>query len=310
MIALFGSGFGIYGYLPALIGGCGQTVILPERYRTKFMARPELASFAADVEWAADDRLALARASGAAYAVRPVDQQRLIPDCLALPAIERILVEKPLAPTPEAAIQLLETLVRSRRAFRIGYTFAQTNWGKRLAAMLPKGGVKRLSIEWCFLADHFARDIRTWKRFHHEGGGAIRFYGIQLIALLAELGYREAMTSETWGAHLDQPATWQARLTGRQLPECTVILKTRARAMFRVEVETEMGQAVSVAAQGGPFDDAARRADGLDARVDVLTNICRDLLAGDGSSCDWYEAALELWRKIEAINEFRLAALP
>ena len=48
MFAIRGSGFGLYGYLPALVG-CGRRVVLPERYRARFAERPELAPFANEV---------------------------------------------------------------------------------------------------------------------------------------------------------------------------------------------------------------------------------------------------------------------
>lgn len=45
-IAILGSGFGLYGYLPALVAHCVQRVVLPERYRQRLEERSELAQYA------------------------------------------------------------------------------------------------------------------------------------------------------------------------------------------------------------------------------------------------------------------------
>ena len=55
MFAILGSGFGLYGYLPALVEGCEQPVVLPERYRARFDERSELARFAINVQWEDDE---------------------------------------------------------------------------------------------------------------------------------------------------------------------------------------------------------------------------------------------------------------
>jgi len=44
-------------------------------------------------------------------------------------------------------------------------------------------------------ADHFKNNKDNWKRDHKQGGGPLRFYGIHLIAVLAELGYTSSRQS-------------------------------------------------------------------------------------------------------------------
>ena len=54
--AILGGGFGLYGYLPALIE-CGADVVLPLRHKERVLERPELAPLASKVEWRGDDTL-------------------------------------------------------------------------------------------------------------------------------------------------------------------------------------------------------------------------------------------------------------
>ena len=110
---------------------------------------------------------------------------------------------------------------------------------------------------------HFApiitrRGTSTWKRRVSLGGGALRFYGIHLIALLAELGY------ETWRnlSHVadveDEVSRWTAVMTGSALPEYTIYVDTNCgQELFAVRshgacrlgqgLEIELGDPLSAA---------------------------------------------------------------
>ena len=51
MIGIFGAGFGLYGYLPALIEVGGGPILLLDRYRIPFSERTELRRFVSAVQW-------------------------------------------------------------------------------------------------------------------------------------------------------------------------------------------------------------------------------------------------------------------
>jgi predicted dehydrogenase len=300
LIAILGSGFGLYGYLPAFAAARDEGIILPERYRARFAARPELARFAGRVRWSADEAHALDRASTVALAKRPGDQTALVPQCLAHKGAERLLLEKPLAPTPSAAVELFEALMSSGRLFRIGYTFRGTAWATSLAAQLATRSTGPLSIRWRFMAHHFAHDLRNWKRFHDQGGGAIRFYGIQLIALLAELGYRNVVASRSSGVSANEIDRWNATFAGGGLPDCGITVDSRSDV---TELHVAQCAGDVLAAQRDPFS-AAASADGLDPRVRLLQELCASLWS-DGADCyAWYGAANTLWRNVEAQTVF------
>ncbi len=137
MFAILGSGFGIYGYLPALVG-CAQRIVLPVRYRARFCDRPELVRFTPDVDWAENENTALSCADGVVLALRPINQSEWVPRCLAHSNINRLLLEKPLAHTPEVAAVLFDDLLRSKKTFRIGYTFRFTVWGGAVIKRLER----------------------------------------------------------------------------------------------------------------------------------------------------------------------------
>jgi predicted dehydrogenase len=302
LIAILGSGFGLYGYLPAFAQARAEDIILPERYRARFATRTELARFAGRVGWSADEADALQRATTVALAKRPADQAALVPQCLVRKNIERLLLEKPLAPTPDAAETLVDQLASSGRTFRIGYTFRGTAWATALAGHLETGSSGTLSIRWRFMAHHFAHDLQNWKRLHDQGGGAIRFYGIQLIALLAELGYRDVTVSQSSGISANEVDRWTATFSGDALPDCEVVVDSRSDVTeLHVARRAADGTSHVLVAQRDPFSGAAT--EGLDPRVGLLRELCASLWSDD-TALPWYGAANALWRKVEAQTVF------
>ncbi len=297
MFAIRGAGFGLYGYLPALVG-CGQRVVLPERYRARFDERPELAPYAGDVLWEKDEHAALERADGAALALRPRDQAAWVARCLALPRLERLILEKPLAPSPEESARLFESLLRSGKSFRVGYVFRETSWGRRF---LEAGGAT--AVTWTFMAHHFRADLRNWKRSHAAGGGPVRFYGIQLVALLAEAGYREVLSSSGTGGGLENLETWEARFSGPGLPECRVEVLTRSLT-DALRVEGPGGAVLTDLREPFETGETAGGPGVLDRRVPILGALCRSLWEPGDPDYAWYGATLDLWRDVE--DKFRL----
>lgn len=295
--------------MPALVSGCGQRVVLPERYRARVLARPELLRFLNEVQWEKDDISALDSAQGVVCAVRPVDQSQLISRILTSSTIVRCILEKPLAPTPESAALLLDTMIRSGKEFRVAYTFRYTEWGKRLLQYMTKRKDNvELSIHWTFLSHHFRYDLHNWKRFEAEGGGAIRFYGIHLISLLAEIGYREVVSSRAFYSAPGVVERWKCVFAGPGLPKCDVLIDCRcATELFCVEVSTaeEMLDSFVLAKLTDPFqsENARQPGDGLDSRICVLIQLCHSLEKDATNDYKLYAQTLILWQRVEQATQ-------
>jgi predicted dehydrogenase len=308
--AILGSGFGLYGYLPAIIEAGSEHIILPERYRAKFSTRPELSRFADAIEWVVDEDAALKRADCVITALRPDLQMRWVSYCLQLPNVERLLLEKPLTPTPDTALSLFDNLIDARKIFRIGYIFRLTSWGDKMLRSLsrsPNGnGRDELHITWGFLAHHYRHPSATWKRHQSSGGGALRFYGIQLITLLAELGYKNVSSSKIFGPDADEIVRWSASFSGTGLPDCRVAIDTRATSNeFRIERSGPDAMNVLVN-QPDPFEatqDAPLPGE-LDRRVPLLTRLYRSLWDEQTDTYAWYRGTLDLWSAVENVTLF------
>ena len=313
MIAILGSGFGLYGYLPALTGGCGQNVVLPEKYRSRLSERPELSPFTDRVQWAEDEAAALRSADGVVIALRPSDQAEWASECLTLSNLKYLLLEKPLASSPEAAATLDYELDRSRKVIRVGYTFAYTAWGRQLLDACPRTREKaRLSIEWSFPAHYHTFDLRNWKRFTASGGGAIRFYGIQLIALLAKIGYCDVIFSRSFGPSAEELFRWTALFEGPTLPQCEIMVDTTAPVgKFCVDLQPRNGPRLDgfLLEQSDPFASRAEagQSEELDRRVPILVELCRTAWQPSMDESSWYKATIDLWRVTEEKTRFEMS---
>jgi hypothetical protein len=311
MFAILGSGFGLYGYMPAIIDGLSERVVLPERYRPRFSSRPELAKFGGEIAWVPSEADALKLASGVVLALRPVDQMHWIPKCLAEPGIEHLLLEKPLATSPLLANQICERLIESGKNFRIGYLFRYTGWGRKLASALSAGErTGQVRILWRFMAHHNRLNLATWKRVPDEGGGVIRFYGIHLIALLAELGYREVKMSQAFGNEANEPEKWVSVFSGAFLPDLNIEIDTNSSAeLFQLDVEKATGVAANKCntySLSSPFEltTDSTKDTSLDSRVPDLIQLARSLRDGSSAPRDWYTETIKLWKKAEDRLEF------
>lgn len=311
MFGIIGSGFGLYGYLPALLKAFDEEILLPVRYAATFASRPELQAYSHRVRFASDEDEVLDRVSGAVIAQRAVDQPEWIARCLRRAQIQRLVLEKPLAATPDSAAAVLRLLYSSNRSFRVGYLFRFTGWGRRfLKALASLDGQRRVSIEWRFRAHHFLHDMESWKRMNSRGGGVVRFFGIQVIALLAEAGFDRVVWSRVAGHSAEEIDRWTATLAGRTLPECDIILDTRsAERLFRVSQPSDsLGTGVAFADLNDPFESILQEGGapegGLDRRVGLLAELCGSLCSSGAVHYQMYDATIELWREIELKTRF------
>lgn len=298
--AIFGSGFGLYGYLPALVTGCNQTVYLPERYRIPLQKREDVRRFDGIVRWSLDEKAALAEVEAVVISQRPVDQIDWIRACVSKPNIGALILEKPLAPSPKAASDALGLLEMSGKRYRIDYNFRFTPWALALKQQLQGAGpTEYLSINWQFRAHHYAHDLRNWKRFVSSGGGALRFFGIHLIGLLAEYGFDNLISSRASASEADECETWSAVFNGPNLPECRVEVQSNtARPCFSVDWTRDDLSVERLVDLDDPFEANVGES-GFDRRVGIMTEVCRDLIDNAALSYPWYRQSVRLWDMAE-----------
>jgi predicted dehydrogenase len=291
-VGILGSGFGLYGYLPAL-QALPCRVLLPQRYRTVVESRAELSGFAAGIDWVSDERAAIDGAQALVNARRPADQSRMIAEILRHNGLKRLLLEKPLAPTPALAAQLQNRIEASGKILRMGYMFGFTGWGRDLMTRAADT-TGDIQIKWTFRAHHYAANLSNWKRSRTEGGGALRFYGIQLISLLADLGFDGVVASSTVSALSDEAEVWCATLSNGRSARCEIEVDSNsAQTEFSIHAPA-LSLAISLPDPFGEPSDAAQ-----DRRVPILSSLCRELLTSEQTPHSSYRKTIALWQAIE-----------
>jgi hypothetical protein len=298
MFAIVGSGFGLYGYLPAVRHAFGARVLLPEAYRARFEARPELASCAPHIRWTRDLEEALGKARTVIVATNPARQVEIADRCAALANVESVVLEKPLAPDPAAATALLERLHAAGKRCRAGYTLLHTRFAQGLA--WPRAGaVAEVPITWTFTAHHFAQGIDNWKREHAAGGGPLRFFGIHLVALLASRGYGAVRESWLEGGTAAAPERWKAVFSGPGRPDCRIELDTRnPAARFAIALPASPVELADPYGSEEPDGDD-------DRRVGALARFLSTLGEPDPAHAAFADAVNTLWAVAEAATRWR-----
>ncbi len=304
MFTIVGSGFGLYGYLPALVESFGEPVVLPEKYRSKVKARPELEPYLSAIEWVSDPETALARASGVVVATPPRRQAEVVSQLHRYPELKTLVLEKPVAVTPSMAIDLLCQLRRSGKRFRIGYTFLHAGWASRLEwPDTARSG--EVVITWAFMAHHFSHALANWKREHSEGGGVLRFFGVHLLALLAHHGYRDVDRSVLDGECVAQPERWQAVFSGPQVPDCRVSVDSRSdTTQFKVALAGS-DRSLLLVNLSDPYQlEESAVTHGHDPRVEVLKRLLDTIQSDDLPYYELYDEVNLLWQRVEAASTF------
>jgi len=301
---IIGSGFGLYGYLPALISNGFQKIYLQERYKEKFLSRNDLSIFQKYIEWTPSEEDAARSAELIIFAINPESQAKKIFNFLGYENIKCYVLEKPIGITPSVSSDIINEMERSNKYFIVGYLFLYTKWANKLIKELKDTQYSKVVIKWFFLAHHYKFNLSNWKKYNSQGGSAIRFYGIQIIALLAKIGYTDIISSKVAVVSDDEFESWDLIIKGKNLPICEVYLKTKSlKELFFIELHKKHNTQV-IANQRQPFEKnllSFPEADNRAPELISLINDIKDLRKSTNSLL--YLNIIDLWRKIEFVTE-------
>lgn len=187
---IFGGGFGLYGYLPALIR-INKKVFLDHKYKKKIISRNDISHLNNKIKYFVKFPKNISK--NIIFAKRPLDQYRFI---LKNKISSNLYLEKPIAPNPSKAFKLLKYLKKEGIIFKVAYLFFYCNWSKILNKK------QDISIKWSFKSKTFTP--KNWKSNEKKGGGIINFYGIHFIALISKLGnfvcVKSNLSKNIWNA--------------------------------------------------------------------------------------------------------------
>ena len=185
---IVGSGFGIYGWMAALNHLKNVKISTLFEYKEKIYSRNDLvslANFEQCITWHENLQSILNEVDAIIIARRPIDQFDLVEHLIDNSWKGSLILEKPIAPNPFQASELLNKLINHKVNIAVGFTISETNWAKKTCDIILKEKPKQVSIEWSFYAHHYFKKELSWKQDPSLGGGALNFYCIHLIAWLA-----------------------------------------------------------------------------------------------------------------------------
>jgi hypothetical protein len=303
MLGILGSGFGLYGYLPAAVALGFSPILVPFRYQDKFLSRDDLKKFNENISWVDTDQDLIEMATTLVISKRPIDQYQELPNYLSQQQLKKIIFEKPLAIDPVSAIKMLAMVKASGKQCTAGFTFRFTTWASllqsRLSSTLPiNKGVWLL--QWHFMAHHFSAELWNWKRDNAQGGGVIRFYGIHVIALLSEFGYTEVVSSKILNEpNVEGCSAWRAIFRGPELPEFRVEVDSRSDSTYFVL--KNLNEDAILYDGKDPFKLALNQTHeaGLDQRCSYLQGVLSEDIAPDQPWPKRLLDATNLWALVE-----------
>lgn len=295
---IVGGGFGLYGYLPALINSKIRRILLYEKYKKIIETRLELKQYLDRIEWRCSINEAINEATTAIIAIPPRDQKELITNTLLSSNIKSLIIEKPISTDPVSSKQILNDILAKKKILRVGYIFLYTDWYKSLKESLDYS-VDKIRINWSFKAEHFKRNKETWKKYHSIGGGPLRFYGIHLLAVLSSLGYNKCERSDFNLIGGDQPVEWIAKFTGVNLPRCElVVLINTDNERFHIEMIKSKDEVSNLVLQNSPFKNSTL-IEKQDLRVPILERLIESLRDNDDNYIKLYQSTNALWDLVE-----------
>jgi len=175
-VAVVGSGFGLYGQLPAFqrIPDC-EVVGIAGRNSDRLLNYCRQTNVPAFADWRS--MLDQARPEAIAIAVVPSRQYEIASE-----ALDRglsVFAEKPLALDLAQATALLEKARAKKVAHMVDFLFPEIPEWRRARQILEEGAVGRLHsvhVRWLFRSYDHKNNIQGWKTCPKEGGGALSFY--------------------------------------------------------------------------------------------------------------------------------------
>ncbi|MDP3973598.1 MAG: Gfo/Idh/MocA family oxidoreductase [Candidatus Daviesbacteria bacterium] len=176
-VGIIGSGFGLYGLLPAFnsIKKCQVIAICANDKGRLKKYQSEVGNKKIYKDWQL--MLNNEKLDALAIAVTPNAQYRI-----AKKAIKKglhIFAEKPLAATLLQARQLYKLAEKKKIIHAIDFIFPEIEEWKEVKKIINNGQLgtlKKIELTWLFLSYDIKNKITSWKSNAREGGGALSFY--------------------------------------------------------------------------------------------------------------------------------------
>ena len=180
---ILGSGFGLYGYLPAIYK-ISKNIFLNTKYEKKIKNRAELKKFLKKITWYNEKKLTLKKIDYLIIAQNPQKQDLNLRKYVKIYRPKHVFLEKPISINPSSSIKLIEFLQKEKIKFSVGFLFKYIAWHNYIRRRLTRN--QNYKIIWNI---KYNSENSLWKYTHSLGGGLIRFYSIHFIRIFYDLKF-------------------------------------------------------------------------------------------------------------------------
>lgn len=176
-VGIIGSGFGLYGLLPAftslencqVISICGKKTDRLLSYCQKIGLKKIYSDWRLMLNREKLDALAIAVTPRAQYFIAQAAIKRGL----------HIFAEKPLAVDPLLAKTLYDSATKAKIVHAVDFIYPEIDEWRRVKQLIDSkryGSLKYLAVNWDFLSHDIKNKISSWKTDLKQGGGALSFY--------------------------------------------------------------------------------------------------------------------------------------
>ncbi|MBO6989157.1 MAG: hypothetical protein JJ831_08100 [Prochlorococcus marinus XMU1422] len=248
-ITIQGSGFGLYGYLPAIIDYGYDSLLLDIKKREFLEKRNELIPFIEKIIWVDSIKSIFETVDSVVIAVPPNHQPNLVYSLLNFKNIKNLHLEKPLGKNPDDSEKLSNFLYQNDYKWHVNYSFIYSNWFDDFKEKFSRlDNLDQLKIIWKFKSFQLRNKVFNWKTQFHSGGGPLNFYGIHLVALLAYFGYEDIIYSSI------NKSIWIATFLGDNIPNCKIFIDIDSdEETFAIDREIGLSKKINLINFKNPF---------------------------------------------------------
>lgn len=176
-VGIIGSGFGVYGLLPAfnaiedcqVVSVCGKNTKRLLHYNNEIGSKKIYSDWRVMLDNQKLDAIALAVTPSVQYEIAKIAIEKDI----------HIFAEKPLAANVIQAKELLNLATKYNITHAVDFIFPEIDQWQKVKQLLDNktfGQLRHISVNWDFLSFDIKNEVSSWKTDVKEGGGALSFY--------------------------------------------------------------------------------------------------------------------------------------
>ena len=280
---IIGSGFGIYGYLPAIYKN-SKKIFLNIKYKKKIEKRTELIRYLKRVTWYYDIKDINNKIDYIIIAQKPKQQFLIAKKILSFLKPKHLFLEKPLCHSPNKSLNFVKFLEKNKIKFSVGYLFTYLNWYKYIKKNLSHN--QKFKITWKIKSN---RNNNLWKSSHKEGGGLVRFYSIHFFKLFHDL--------DITNIHKVSVNKKNCRFILKDQKENTIFLNVKYDLINQFHIKHNKNYFLK---SSNPFMKSIKINN--DPRVSIIQKYVKDIFDNFKINYRYEKKFIEFWKKIEMMG--------